>query len=231
MIVLIGHGSHQGAESRFNLPGPDITAAELGRHLDALKGAQVAVVNTASASGDFVPALATRGRVVVTATKTALERNETKFADHFARAYAGAAADTDKDGRVSLLEAFTYARGEVAREYERNRHLLTEHALLDDDGDGAGTAAPAATGAGDGRLAAGFVLGAGTARTVAGATATGAAADALRSKRTELERAVAVLRERKASMGAEAYDRELERLLLELAETNQSLRALEGRTP
>ncbi|HEX5580808.1 MAG TPA: hypothetical protein VFX39_04470 [Gemmatimonadaceae bacterium] len=231
LVVLIGHGSHQGAESRLNLPGPDITAAELATHLDRIRGASVAVVNAASASGDFVPVLATRGRVVITATKTALERNETRFAAHFARAFAGAAADTDKDGRVSLLEAFDYARREVEREYEQGRRLRTEHAILDDDGDGRGSPTPTATGAGDGRVAAAFVLGGGATRAVAGAGATGARADSLRARRAELERAVADLRARKDSMEPAAYEHELERLALALAGTNQALRALEGGTP
>ena len=246
LVVLVGHGSHEGPESRVNLPGPDLTAAQLGRKLDAIRGARVAGVNAASASGDFVGALAKPGRVVVTATKTAFERNETRFAEHFAHALAQDVADTDKDGRVSLLEAFTYARAEVVRAYERDRRLLTEHAMLDGDGDGTGTADATGQDA-DGRLARTFILG-GTsavaagaggasaapgagARPAGGAASTDPRVAALAAEKAALEQQVADLRGRKAGMEPAAYERELERLLVALAERTQALRAAEARKP
>ena len=230
MLVLIGHGSHEGSDARINLPGPDLTAAELKAALAPLRGVRVAVVNTASASGDFVPVLAAEGRIVVASTKSSLERNETRFAEQFAQAYAGDGADADKDGRVSLLEAFVYARREVVRLYERDRLLLTEHAVLDDDGDGKGSAEPAAT-AGDGRLARAFVLGARTVASAGGATrpaAGNARQQALGARRDSLQRAVEELRARKDATMPAAYEAELERLLLALAETTQQLRAAQG---
>ena len=238
LILLLGHGSHEGPESRINLPGPDITAAELTKALIPLGDRRLALVNAASASGDFIPALAARGRIVITATKTSLERNETRFGEFFVQAYSGDGADTDKDGRVSLLEAFVFARREVARLYERERHLLTEHALLDDDGDGRGSEEPTAT-PGDGKLARAFVLG---GRTVARGSAAAGRADvstktanpraaSLIAERDSLERAVAALRGRKASMAAPAYETELERLLVAIAEKTQAIRALEGTPP
>jgi hypothetical protein len=247
LVVLVGHGSHEGPASRVNLPGPDLTAAELGRKLDAIRGARVAVVNAASASGDFTGVLAKPGRIVVTATKTAFERNETRFAEHFAEALARDVADTDKDGRVSLLEAFGYARAEVVRAYERDRRLLTEHAMLDDDGDGTGTAEPTAQ-TPDGRLARAFVLartatvagaagapGGGGADTAAGATGAAASTDPrvarLAAEKAALETQVADLRGRKEGMEPAAYERELERLLVALAEKTQALRAAEARKP
>ena len=102
LLILIGHGSHAGSDSRFNLPGPDLTASELGIMLEPLKAKQVAIVNTASASGDFMPVLSARNRIVITATKSSFERNETLFPRHFVAAFATAGADTDKDERVSL---------------------------------------------------------------------------------------------------------------------------------
>jgi hypothetical protein len=227
LLVLVGHGSNEGPESRFNLPGPDITAAELAKALDAVRGARVAVVNAASAGGDFVPVLAQRGRIVVSATKTAYERNETRFAEFFAQAYSADGADADKDGAVSLLEAFDFARTEVARLYERDRHLLTEHAVLDDDGDGSGSLTPGAQAA-DGRLASTFVVGGATAAAAASADPRVAA---LAAEKAVLERQVADLRARKAGMDSTAYERELERLLVALAEKTQALRAAEARKP
>jgi len=212
----------QGETPRFNLPGPDMTAADFARALAPFARQQVAFVNAASASGDFVRALAAPNRAVVTATKSSLERNDTRFAEHFAAALAAPGADVDKDARVSLLEAFTFARREVGRSYERENKLLTEHAQLDDNGDGAAAAEPGATKA-DGALAARLALG-------AGATAsTNPRVAALGAERRALEARVAELRARKATMDSSAYERQLEGLLLELARKSQELRAAEAR--
>ena len=221
LLILIGHGSHAGSDSRFNLPGPDLTAAELGVMLEPLKAMQVAVVNAASASGDFLPVLSARNRVVVTATKSSYERNQTLFPQYFVAAFAAAGADTDKDERVSLLEAFTYAKREVARAYETDSRLPTEHAMLDDDGDRRGSAEPDPR-AGDGALARRFIIG---ARTATAAAAGNGADRALVIRKEQLEAQVDSLRRRKETMTADAYARELERLLVELARVNQSLRA------
>jgi hypothetical protein len=221
-IVLIGHGTVQGETPRFNLPGPDMTAADFNRALAPFTRQQVAFVNAASASGDFVRALAAPNRAVVTATKSSLERNGTRFAQHFATALATAGADVDKDSRVSLLEAFTYARREVARTYESENTLLTEHAQLDDNGDGVAAAEPGATKA-DGALAARLALGGGARASTHPRVA------ALDGERRALEMRVAELRARKAAMDSATYERQLESLLLELARKSQELRAAEAR--
>ena len=206
-VLLIGHGSHEGAESRLNLPGPDITAAGISRVLADARSRRVVVVNAASGSGDFVAALAAPGRTVVAATKSSAERNETQFAQYFVAAFAGAGADTDKDGRTSVLEAFEYARREVTRAYASDNRLLTEHAVLDDGADGA--------------VARSLFLG--SAGEPAGASDP-AVAKLLEQKR-DVERRLAALRLRKDSLPAADYDAQLERLLLELAEKDSAIRA------
>lgn len=226
MLVLIGHGSPGGAESRFNLPGPDITAAELAVMLEPLKAMQVAVVNAASASGDFLPALSAKNRIVVTATKSSYERNETLFPRYFVAAFTMPGADTDKDGRVSLLEAFVYAKREVARAYETDTRLLTEHAMLDDDGDRRGSAEPGPR-AGDGSLARRFIVGGGPTGSAVASSAP--AGSPLATKKAQLEAQVDSLRRQKETMAADAYERELERLLIELARVSQAIR--EGKSP
>lgn len=225
LVVLLGHGSQQGSEARLSLPGPDLTAGDLAAALGALTRQTVVVVNAASASGDFLAPLSGARRVIVTATRSGFERNATIFGEHFVRGLAAGEADTDKDGRVSVAEAFVFARGEVARRFEAERRLLTEHAQLDDNGDGKGTQDLAAAGAADGALA----------RAVAFALSPAAAAadpraQPLLAERRRLERLVAELRQRKGAMDSTAYERELERLLVALAEANRALRALE-RTP
>lgn len=225
-IVLIGHGSVREGESRFNLPGPDITASDFARLLDRFTSQRVVFVNASSASGDFVAILSGKNRTIVTATRSGGERNESLFGGYFVEAYVDDVADTDKNGRVSVLEAYEYARREVARVYESENRLLTEHALLDDDGDGRGSHEPDVQAA-DGSIAASIYL-AGPARAAADA---GRPADprlvALYSERDELERRIAELRQRKAELEAEAYERQLEELLVELATKTRQIRELE----
>jgi hypothetical protein len=226
VVVLVGHGSTQGDGVRLTLPGPDLSAADLARLLAKHGSRRVAVIVAASSSGDFVPALSAPGRVIITATKSGFERNESIFGEYFVAALAGAGADADKDGRVSLLEAFTYATREVRRIYEQDNRLLTEHALLDDNGDRSGSAEPGARG-GDGGLARSFFL---TGAVSAAAASSDPRATALRKEKEELESKIEALKGRKAGMEAKAYETELERLLVDLAATTRALRALEGRS-
>lgn len=204
LVLLLGHGAGEGAGSRVNLPGPDATAADYAAWLAPLAAQQVVVVNAASGSGDFVPALAAPGRVVITATRSALERNAPRFAAPFAEALGSDAADTDKDGRLSVLELFRFTRAAVARAYEASNTLQVEHPVLSD------SAAAA-------RIA--------FAREAAPANARVAA---LLAERQALESALAVLRTRKGAMDAAAYEAELERLLVAIAEKTQAIKAAGG---
>jgi hypothetical protein len=222
VIVLAGHGSEQGDEPRLNLPGPDLTGSDLARALGGFAKQLVVVVNTASASGGFVKALSGPRRIVVTATRSGFERNATMFGDFFARALGSDEADADKDGRLSVAEAYQFARGEVIRTYHSANRLLTEHAQLDDNGDGIGTAELGPSGDGAVARLVSFGL-----RPEVGSDDPRIAA--LVTERRRLETAVAVLRGRKAAMDSVAYERELERLLVELAEVNQAIRARQAK--
>jgi hypothetical protein len=228
LIVLIGHGSFNAGESKLSLPGPDLTAGDFAVQLDRLDGRSVAFVNTASASGEFVKVVAKPGRAVLTATKSGMERNQTVFPRYFVSAFADEGADTDKDGRVSLLEAFVFAQHEVVRSYEQDGRLLTEHSVLDDDGDGEPAAEPGGE-AGDGAFAATFFLG--VRRAVAAQPPANASPQlqALYEKKAQLEQDIASLRGRKATMAEAEYQKQLEALLVELALTSQEIRTLEGK--
>ena len=205
LVFLNGHGSGEGAGSRVSLPGPDATAADFAVWLTGFARQTVVFVNAASGSGDFVGTLAKPGRVVVTATRTAVERNETMFAVPFVRGLTASAGDTDKDGRVSVLEAFTYARKEVERAYETDNRMLTEHAVLSDSSLARATTFGGSPASADPRVA------------------------ALMAERRALETRVTDLRARKSTLDAAVYDRELERLLVEIAERTRSIRAAGGR--
>ncbi len=209
-ILLIGHGSFRSEESRFNLPGPDITAEEFSILLASFSTQQVVFVNTASASGSFVKALSGDNRVVVAATKSGLERNETVFGGYFVEAYAEEGADVNKDGKVSVAEAFEYARLQVSRFYEEENRLQTEHAVLEDRGSRAASAFLS----GDGRASA--------ERVVDDPELT-----ALYEEARSIEDRIEVLKRQKDAMAPDLYMKELETLLLELAKKRRALRELE----
>ncbi len=221
VIVLLGHGSALGGEPRFNLPGPDLTAAEFARALEPLRTQEVVVVVATSASGPWAAALAGPRRAVITATRSATERDETVFARYLVEAVAGEGGDADRNGRLSVAELFEYARQGVERHYRDLRRLRTEHALLDDNGDGRGSLA--ATDSGDGSRAATLYLNG--APDAAGADA---ALAPLFARRDSLECAVAALRARRAAVDSAAYERELERLLLDLAQVGRTIRERRG---
>lgn len=228
-VVLIGHGSSEGDVARFNVPGPDLTDTDFKALLDRLGTRSVVFVNTASASGAFVKSLSGANRAVVAATKSGMERNQTVFAKYFVQAYTTDGADADKDGRVSLLEAFRYAKREVEREYEQENKLLTEHAVLDDDGDGVAHADASEKGP-DGVRARAVYLGA-AGGAVAAAVASDPRAAPLLAQKANLEASLDSLRAKKTSMKENDYQAALEALLLKLAETNKALRDLEGKKP
>ena len=237
LVLLAGHGTFRNGEARFNIPGPDLSADEFGFLLDGLGDRRVTFVNTTSASGPFVEALSRPDRTVIAATRTGRERNMTRFGLHFVEAFAGEDADVDKNSRVSMLEAFAYALREVEREYEGDNQLLTEHAVLDDNGDGEGSRQlDGQTGAedgSDGALARRVFLSASAGLGVAmdEGVAASPALRALYEEKAEIESRIDSLRSVKDQMPLERYEDELEELLVELALKNRQIRTASGGSP
>jgi Peptidase C13 family len=228
-ILLIGHGSFQNNESRLSIPGPDLTAEDFAALVTSLGSRRVVLANVASASGEFVKAISGPNRIVITSTKSGMERNQAKFGKYFVDAFAVDGADTDKDGAVSMLEAFEYAHRETLRAYETDKTILTEHAVLDDNGDGKGES-EFARDAQEGRLARATFLGKGAV--VAGAAAPPDASPALRAlfdEKAQLEKQIEDLRAAKATMDPQQYQDRLEKLLVDLALKNQAIRAAGGK--
>ena len=217
-IVLMGHGSADGGVAKFNLPGPDLTSAEWGSLLREMPG-RLVVVNTSGASFPFMADLATRGHIVITATDSTAQRYDTVFPAQFLTALNDPAADLDKNGRVSVWELFVYTARRVARHYEQEGLLATERPLLDDSGDGVGIEAGNDTGT-DGALARATYL----EREAIEVNADAEMA-ALIAKRRSLEERAEQLRQRKSSMPQEAWDREFEQLMIELARVSHRIRA------
>ncbi len=224
-IVLVGHGSFREGSSRLNLPGPDLTDRDYGAELSGLQG-KVVFVNTASASGGFLRTLSGENRVVVTATKTPTQRNESVFGEKFVAAFAGQLADGDQNGAVSVLEAFQYARQEVTRHYEMKNLMVTETAILDDDGDGEGTDSPSAIGGEEG-VSDGILA----SRLELAAPRGGAASGDAATRRAALQDRLDQLRRQKGDLDDDVYQAELEKLLLEIATLDRQAREEGGSQP
>jgi len=227
-ITLIGHGSFDGRAAKFNLPGPDLGGADFNALMRKLPSKQVVFVNASSASGPFVDELSGPGRTIVTATRNGAEQYATLFGGYFVDAITSEAADADKNKRISVLEAFTYAKAEVARAYEREGLLATEHALLDDNGDKEGSQDPGAVGR-DGKIS--------TDGKVASILSFGVAGDdlpadprlrALHLERRDLERRIESLRLLKESMEPARYQKELESLSVAIALKTGEIRKAEA---
>ena len=144
-VFFIGHGTFdaQAKIAKFNLVGPDLSAQDYAQLFNALPTQRIVIVNAASASGEFIKPLSAPGRVIITATRSGMEQNATRFIDPFIKAIesvGNSEADADKSGRVSVLEAFEYAAKLVAKSFEAKGTLVTEHSLIDDDGNGEGHA-------------------------------------------------------------------------------------------
>jgi hypothetical protein len=216
-IFLIGHGTFDGRAAKFSLVGPDLSAADYAGLINGLAAKRVVVFNMASASGEFIKPLSAAGRVVVTATRSGQEQNATRFPENFIAALGSREADADQNGRVSVLEAFNYAARLTAEYYARAGRLATEHALLDDSGDGVGH--PSAEG-GDGALARTTYLDSLTAEQAAASAETGR----LLRERERLEEEVERLKARKGRMPEADYEAELERLFVNLAKVNRSIK-------
>jgi hypothetical protein len=217
LIVLIGHGSFDNQQAKFNLIGPDLTSKDYNELLSSLPGRRIVFVNTASCSGEFVKPLSGDNRIVITATRSGNEQNATVFGEHFVAALSGGTADSDKNQKVSVLEAFSYATKVTADFYQQNNRLATEHALIDDNGDGSGHEGETA---GDGAVAKLVYLDSKAMLDAAG----DAELTRLLGEKQKIEESIEKLKQNKDKMKPDEYDAELERLLVELARVNQAIK-------
>ena len=219
ILILIGHGSFDGVDYKFNLPGPDISGGELAALCDRITAKRQLIVNTTSASGGSIPALERPGRAVIAATKSGTEKNATVFARYWTEALQDPTADTDKNDAISALEAFEYAANKTAGFYESQKRLATEHAVFEDTGRGEPVRAPAAESR-EGLLLSSFTL----VRIGAGQEAAdNPAKRELLAKKEALEQKIDELKYGKAAMSEEDYKQQLTAALVELAKVQQEL--------
>ena len=224
-VVLIGHGSYDGKSAKFNLPGPDISGADFNTLFKKLPTKQIVFVDTTSASGPMIADVSAPGRTIITATRNGSENYSTLFGGYFVDALTGEEADADKNRRVTMLEAFQFAKAAVQRAYDKEGLLATEHAVLDDNGDRTGSPDPSTTGQADGKVASLLAIG-------SAADAASLPADpklrALVLEQRDLEHRVESLRLLKESMDPAKYQSELEKLVTDLALKTREIRNLEG---
>lgn len=212
-VVLIGHGQFDGHDASFNLPGPDLKAADYARLLEKFTTQRIVFVNTSSSSGGFLAPLAGPGRTIVTATKTGGERLDTLFPEYFTEALTDETADKNRDGRTSVLEAFEYAKAKVAHVYEQKGTIVTEHAAIEDGSEG--------------KLADTMFLQSPRARLATFASVADPALRALLEQRQAIEDQITALKVRKAGMDAAQYEQELEKLVTDLALKTRTIQQLE----
>jgi hypothetical protein len=217
LIVLIGHGTFDGVDAKFNLVGADLESAQWAELLAGLPG-QVVVVNTTAGSFPFLDRLKAERRIVIAATDSLAQRFDTVFPQYFVDAFAEEQTDIDKNGRISIWEAFAAATNGVRRFYQTRGQLATERALLDDNGDGVGREAAAA--GDDGSVASRTYLD----QPAAGAAPTDEVLLQLLQKRASLEAEIEELRIRRSFIPQAEYQKEFERIMIELARVARDIR-------
>jgi len=216
-LILIGHGSFDGAEYKFNLVGPDVTAREIAAMCDRIVARRQLIVDTTSASGGAVKVLERPGRAVIAATKSGTEKNATVFARYWVEALEDPTADTDKSDSISAMEAFRYAAKKTAAFYDSQKRLATEHAVFNDTGRGEPVRE---SGNGQGMLMSSFtLLRIGTNQQ----TANDPAKRALLDRKDELEQRIDTLKYQKAAMDPQDYKKQLTDALVELAKVQEEL--------
>jgi hypothetical protein len=203
VLMLIGHGTFDGAEYKFNLPGPDISATELATLMNRIQAGRQLVVDMTSASGGAVNAFKKDNRTVITATKSGTEKNATVFARYWVEALRDPAADVDKNETISALEAFQYAEKKTAGFYTEQKRLATEHPQVDDQ-----------------QHAAAFPL---LRFGSASAIVTDPAKRELIAKKDDIENKIDALKYQKSLMAPEDYKKQLTALLIELAKAQEAV--------
>jgi hypothetical protein len=221
MFVFIeGHGDYDGKIYKLNLVGPDPTGEELASMLYSIPAQRFIVINATNCSGGSLSALSKKEKIVIASTKSGMEKNQPHAARFFIDAIINNAADSNKDGRVSMFEAFVYTRQKVEEYYRDEASMQTEHAVMDDNGDGQAQPQPSPEN-GEGLLARTVFLDSGSS-VAASANLTPEQKELAREAQ-DIESRIEALKYAKAEMPEADYEKKLEDLLLKLAQINAKL--------
>ncbi len=228
-VILFGHGSYNGTEARLNIPRRDLSALDYAALVDEVNAERIVFINTAPCSAPFIEPLSGPNRILMTATRTGSQRNETRFPSYLVEALSSPDTDLDKDGKLSVREWFVYAAQNTDRSFEAESHLPTENALLDDTGDQKGQRVEELDTTGEGNLAGvTYLHRGGVALADVSSAQRGEATGMLRQKEA-LESNIATLKSRKAGMYEDQYYADLETLFVQLARLNDRIEALNQR--
>lgn len=142
-VIVLGHAHAAERTMQLNLPGPDVAAAEFASWFADMECRRSVFIATTPLSGYLLQPLAGHGRVVIAATEPDLEANETLYHASLAKMWETIGADSthdlDHDGAISLLDLHLAVVHDVEATYQREKLFATEHAQLDDNGDGRGS--------------------------------------------------------------------------------------------
>lgn len=203
VLMMIGHGTFDGTDYKFNLPGPDISGTELAALLNKIPAGRQLVVDMTSCSGGAASVLKKENRVIITATKSGTEKNATVFARFWVEALRDPAADVDKNQTITALEAFQYAEKKTAQFYSEQKRLATEHPQIDDQ-----------------QRAQSFVL---LRFGSAAAEVADPAKRELVAKKEDIENKIDALKYQKSLMAPDDYKKQLTGLLIELSKTQAEI--------
>ena len=219
VLILIGHGTFDGVEYKFNLPGPDVSGAELAIWCDRIPAKRQIIVNTTSASGGSIAALDRPGRAVIAATKSGTEKNATVFVRYWIEALRDPESDVNKNDAISAIEAFDYASAKTTAFYDSQKRLATEHAVFEDTGKREAVRA-ASTETGEGQFLSNFTL-------LRLGSAQKAFADPakreLLTRKEQLEQKIDALKYQKAAMAPDDYKQQLTETLVDLAHVQEKI--------
>jgi len=135
IFYYVGQANIVANKLRLNLPGKDITHEQLAKWINEIKASSTLIVLDCPGAGLAAKAMAGKKRIVVCSC-TSSQHYSTQFSKYFIPALIDNKSDTNNDGKVSLLEAFTSASEQLDNFYRQRYLLKTETPVLEDNGDG-----------------------------------------------------------------------------------------------
>lgn len=143
MLFLLGHAQLYEARSTFNVQGIDFDGTELASWMKPIQCLNRVFWITTPVSGFWLKPLSGPCTTVISATEPDLEFTATEMPYALADIVAGSNGaqplnDIDEDGKLTMLDLYLAVNLEIHQRFRTAERLQTEHAQLDDNGDGIG---------------------------------------------------------------------------------------------